>query len=105
MENVNERLARLEANEKTIFHQLSETEKEIKVLQQLTVAVERLANGQANITEKLDSLDNRFQKVEENLSGLEKQPAEDFKYYKRLIFGTLLTSSMATLATAILSLV
>lgn len=95
---INERVAMLEANEHTIFHHIDEMRSEIKDLRRLTVAVEKLAAGQSTANQKLDDISHR-------LTIVEGEPASDFKHYKRLIIGCLLTTTCSVLLAAILAVV
>lgn len=96
--DVNERVAKLEADDKVLFHYVDEIRSDVKDLRQLTIAVKEIAVGQKGVTEKLDRIDSRLQNVENN-------PAEDFRHYKRLIMGCLLTTSITAVVTAILSVI
>ena len=93
---LNERVAALEANEHTIFHQIDEMRSEIKDLRHLTAAVEKLAAGQGVANQKLDSIGRRLLRVE-------NEPVDDFKHYKRLIVGCLLTTTLSAVLAAIIA--
>lgn len=95
---IHERLAKLEADDKNIFHQLSEIKEEVKDIRRLTTAVEQIAVKTESIDNKVDSMGTR-------LSLVEREPGEDFRHYKRLILGAILTSTVSTVALAVLSLI
>lgn len=95
---IHERLAKLEADDRNIFHQLSEIKEEVKDIRRLTTAVEQIAVKTESIDNKVDSMGTR-------LSQVEREPGEDFRHYKRLILGAILTSTVSTVALAVLSLI
>lgn len=95
-ENLAQRVAALEANEKNIFHQLTEIKEDVKDIRRLTVAVERIAVKTETIDEKVDGIDKR-------LGNVESAPVEDYKHFKRLIIGGFITTILAAILTAVLS--
>jgi len=72
---VHERLAKLEADEKNIFHQLTEIKEEVKDIRRLTLAVEKIAVKTESIDSKVDEMGTR-------ISAVEREPTDDFKHYK-----------------------
>ena len=95
-ENLAQRVAALEANQKSIYHQLSEIKEDVKDIHRLTVAVERIAVRTETIDGKVDGIDKRLERVE-------SAPAEDYKHFKRLIIGGFITTILAAVLTAVLS--
>ena len=55
MTSVDERLSTLEANDKTLFHQVDELKEDIRDIRRLTVAVEKIAGKVDNIDLKVDT--------------------------------------------------
>jgi len=98
MMEINERLARLEADEKNIFHQLSEIKDEVKDIRRLTNAVEKIAVKTESIDSKVDDMGAR-------ISAVEKEPAENFSHYKRLIAGAVISAAISSIVVAILALI
>lgn len=90
---VGERLTRLEADEKNIFHQLSEIKDEVRDIRRLTAAVEKIAV-------KTDSIDLKVGDMGNRISALEKEPAESMSHYKKAIISALITTIIGTLAGA-----
>lgn len=95
---IQERLARLEADDKTIFHQLSEIKDEVKDIRRLTLAVEKIATKTESIDIKVDSMGSR-------LSAVEKEPAEEFVHYKRLVISAVVTALLSSIIAAVLTLI
>lgn len=95
---IHERLARLEADEKNIFHQLSEIKDEVKDIRRLTNAVEQIALKMESIYTKVDEMGGRITEVE-------GQPLADFIHLKRVIISAVITSALSTVTVAILALI
>lgn len=95
---IHERLARLEADEKNIFHQLSEIKDEVKDIRRLTAAVEKIAIKTESIDLKVDDMGSR-------LSAVENEPADSYRHYKKLAAGSALTAVVSAACAAILALI
>ena len=95
---IHERLARLEADEKNIFHQLSEIKEEVKDIRRLTNAVEQIAIKTESIDLKVDEMGSRISEVE-------KEPIADFTHFKRVIASAVITAALSTVTVAILTLI
>ncbi|MBQ7800007.1 MAG: hypothetical protein IJ370_05900 [Oscillospiraceae bacterium] len=95
---LHERVAKLEADEKNIFHQLSEIKDEVKDIRRLTNAVERIAL-------KTDSIDSKVDEMGTRISAVESEPSDSFKHYKRLIAGAVISAAVSSLVVAILALI
>ena len=95
--DTNERVAKLEANEGTIFHQLTEIKNEVKDIRRLTNAVEKMATKMESIDTKVDSMDKR-------LNSVVNTPAEEFRYYKRTIISCILTGILSAGLGALIAL-
>lgn len=95
---IHERLAKLEADDRNIFHQLSEIKEEVKDIRRLTHAVEQIAVKTESIDSKVDDMGRRLLVVE-------REPAESFSHYKKLIIGAIITATLSTVLANILSLV
>ena len=93
-----ERLAVLEANDRNIFHQLDEMKEEIKVMRELIVAVQRLADKQESNTALL-------QKVDKRLANIESAPLSYLKHYKRVAVAAVITGVVAAVLGAVLALI
>ncbi|MEE1279462.1 MAG: hypothetical protein UHH95_01355 [Oscillospiraceae bacterium] len=95
---IHERLARLEADEKNIFHQLSEIKDEVKDIRRLTAAVEKIAVKTESIDSKVDDMGSR-------ISAVENEPAQSYNHYKKLVAGSTLTAIVSAICAAILALI
>jgi hypothetical protein len=84
-ESINGRIATLEANDSNIFHQLTEIKAEMKNLNRLTVAVEKIALQTQSITQKVDGIDAR-------LGSVESAPSREYKHYKRVAIDYIVTA-------------
>ncbi len=95
---LHERVAKLEADEKNIFHQLTEIKDEVKDIRRLTNAVEKIAVKTESIDSKVDDMGAR-------ISAVEREPSDSFKHYKRLVAGAIISAAVSSLIVAILALV
>lgn len=95
---LHERVARLEADEKTIFHQLTEIKDEVKDIRRLTAAVEKIALKTESIDGKVDNMGTR-------ISAIENEPIQNFSHYKRLILGHVITVVITAVCSGILALI
>lgn len=96
----NEEIAvRLENHEqeiKSLKHRMDEQEGKDKTLTELTISVKTLATN-------MEYMAKEQQKQGERLERLEHEPADNYKHYKRLVIGCVLTTIMGALLGAILA--
>ena len=95
---LHERVARLEADEKTIFHQLTEIKDEVKDIRRLTAAVEKIATKTESIDSKVDDMGAR-------ISAVENEPVQNYTYYKRNALGSIISAVVGAACAAILALI
>ncbi len=95
---IEERLAILEANDRNIFHQLDETKQDIRVLRELTRAVQKIADETQNTAALLEKVDKRLAKIE-------RKPAADFDHYKKSLITAVLTGIAGILLGAFFSII
>ena len=93
-----ERLATLEANEKTIFKKLDEQGGQIKDLTRLTVAVEKIATKTDAMSDKLDTIDSR-------ITAVEAAPAEKWKKTTEAIVKAVITALVGGVIGAFLAII
>ncbi|MBE6766933.1 MAG: hypothetical protein E7550_05005 [Ruminococcaceae bacterium] len=93
-----ERIAVLEANEKNILNRLDETRQDIRVLQELTKAVQKIADRTDNTAALLEKVDKRLAKIE-------RKPASDFDHYKRSLISAVLTGVAGILLGAFFAII
>lgn len=93
-----EKVAILETNAKTLFKLIDDVKSEIKAIHKLATSIELLAQKMQSVDEKVGNIDTR-------LDAIEKQPSEDIKYYKRTIIGCVATGIITAILGALLALI
>ncbi len=93
-----ERIAILEANDRNIFHQLDETKHDIRVLCELTQAVQKIAD-------KTDNTASLLEKVDKRLAKIERAPSADFAHYKRTAVGAVISGIIGIVLGAFFALI
>lgn len=93
-----ERIAALEANDKTIFKQLDEIKNEQKDQRRLVVAVEQIAAKQDQIGEKVDRIDQR-------ISAVEAEPVRKYNKYKETIITSIITLIVGLIIGGLLTMI
>ncbi len=96
--DITERVTRLEADDKNIFHQLDEIKTEVRDIRRLCTAVEKIAVQTKNTEQKVNDISDRLENVE-------KAPAEEFKHYKRVIYGCIITGTIGVILGALLAMI
>ena len=91
-----ERLASLEANEKTIFKKLDMQGEQLKDLTRLTTAVEKIAIKTDSISEKVNGIDTR-------ITAVEKAPGKKWEKIKETIWVSILTGIIGALLGALVT--
>ena len=95
---IEEKVAILETNAKTLFKLVDDVKSEIKAIHKLATSIELLAQKMQSVDEKVGNIDTR-------LDAIEKQPSEDVKYYKRTIISCIATGIITTILGALLALI
>lgn len=90
------RLENHEQEIKSLKHRMDEQEGKDKTLTELTISVKTLATN-------MEYMAKEQQKQGERLERLEHEPADNYKHYKRLVIGCVLTTIMGALLGAILA--
>lgn len=96
--DVDARLTALETEQKNVFHQLDELKAEVKDIHTLTTSVEKIAVQMDATSKKVDKIDSRLEEIE-------KEPADSFKHYKRVVIGCIITGLLGAVFGALLALV
>ncbi len=91
-------IADLRAHQKDLVREVKELREEHKDFRRLVVAVEKIALRTESIEKKVDGMGERLLEVE-------KEPADNFKHYKRLIVGCIITGILTALLTAGITLI
>lgn len=95
-EDIAVRLENHEQEIKSLKHRMDEQEGKDKALTELTISVKTLATN-------MEYMAKEQQKQGERLERLEHEPADNYKHYKRLVIGCVLTTIMGALLGAILA--
>lgn len=95
-EDIAVRLENHEQEIKSLKHRMDEQEGKDKTLTELTISVKTLATN-------MEYMAKEQQKQGERLERLEHEPADNYKHYKRLVIGCVLTTIMGALLGAILA--
>lgn len=95
-EDIAVRLENHEQEIKSLKHRMDEQEGKDKTLAELTISVKTLATN-------MEYMAKEQQKQGERLERLEHEPADNYKHYKRLVIGCVLTTIMGALLGAILA--
>ena len=95
-EDIAVRLENHEQEIKSLKHRMDEQEGKDKTLTELTISVKTLATN-------MEYMAKEQQKQGERLERLEHEPADNYKHYKRLVIGCVLTTIIGALLGAILA--
>ena len=95
-EDIAVRLENHEQEIKSLKHRMKAQEDRDKALSELTVSVKTLAVN-------MEYMAKEQKKQGEHLEQLEHEPAENFKYYRRLIIGCIFTTIIGAVVGAIIA--
>lgn len=95
-EDIAVRLENHEQEIKSLKHRMKEQEDRDKALSELTVSVKTLAVN-------MEYMAKEQKKQGEHLEQLEHEPAENYKYYRRLIIGCIFTTIIGAVVGAIIA--
>lgn len=90
------RLENHEQEIKSLKHRMDEREEKDKTLSDLTTSIRTLAVN-------MEYMAKEQQKQGERLERLEHEPTDEYKHYKRLIIGCIITTVIGTVLGAILA--
>ena len=93
-EDIAVRLEHLDQEVKSLKHRMTEQEGKDKILTELTISVKTLATN-------MEYMAKEQQRQGERLERLEHEPSENFKYYKRLVIGCVITSIIGIIVGAV----
>lgn len=88
---------------KSLKHRMNEREAKDKTLLELTVSVKSLATNMEYTAKEQQKLTKEQQKQGERLERLEHEPTEEYKHYKRLVIGCVITTVIGAVLGAILA--
>ena len=95
---IEEKVAILETNSKTLFKLIDDVKSEIKAIHKFFCGVYQSVYNWQSVDEKVGNIDTR-------LDAIEKQPSEDIKYYKRTIISCVATGIITAILGALLALI
>lgn len=105
MSSIDERLSTLEANDKTLFHQLDELKEDVRDIRRLTIAIEKIAGKVDNIGLKVDNVDNKVNGIDERLQTVEHVPVTNWNKLKQAIISSIVSVVVGGLLGALIALV
>lgn len=85
---------------KSLKHRMNKAEENDKVLTEILLNVKELAINMSHMVETQKQQDEYIQKQDTRIERLEKEPADEHKYYKRLVIGCVVTSIISLLVGA-----
>lgn len=89
----------------SLKHRMKKCEEQTEVLNKLATTTDKLALSMEYMAKEQKKQGEYLEKQGEKLEKLEHEPAEDFKHYKRVIIGCIITGVLGTLIGALLALV
>ena len=98
-----ERLAKLESENVTLFHYVKEIKHEQKEFRKLVTAVEKIANQTADNREMLEQNNNKLDDISHRLTDVEHQPAESAKKRADKISDTVVAVVVTGIVNAIIT--
>lgn len=81
---------------KSLKHRMTKCEEQQGILNKMVNSMDKLAL-------KMDYMAEEQKKQGEHIEKLEKEPAEDFKHYKRLVIGCVITTVAGAILGAVLA--
>lgn len=91
MDDIQAKVAALEMRVENIIEELKELKDEVKDMRGLTTAIEKLTVVVGTMNEKIDATNTNVAKLDTRLESIEREPADDFRHYKRLAIGGIIT--------------
>lgn len=95
-EEIAVRLENHEQEIKSLKHRMNEQEDKDKTLTELTISIKTLATN-------MEYMAREQKKQGERLERLEHEPTEEYKHYKRLVIGCVITTVLGALLGAFLT--
>lgn len=89
----------------SLKHRMKKCEEQTALLNRLVNSTDKLALNMEYMAKEQQKQGERLEKQGERLEKLEHEPAEDFKHYKRVVIGCIITGVLGALLGALLALV
>lgn len=90
---------------KSLKYRVKDCEDAQSNFSKLLSSVDRLAINMEYMAKEQQKQGERLEKQSERLEKLEHEPAEDFKHYKKVIIGCIITGILSAILGAVLTLV
>ena len=89
----------------SLKHRMDKCEEQTVILNKIVNSTDKLALSMEYMAKEQKKQGERLEKQGEKLEKLEHEPAEDFKHYKKIIIGCIITGVVGALIGALLALV
>lgn len=89
----------------SLKHRMKKCEEQTGLLNKLVASTDKLALSMEYMAKEQKKQGERLEKQGEKLEKLEHEPAEDYKHYKRVILGCIITGVASALLGAIFTLI
>ena len=89
----------------SLKHRMKKCEEQTGLLNRLVNSTDKLALNMEYMAKEQQKQGERLEKQGERLEKLEHEPAEDFKHYKKVIIGCIITGVLSALLGVLLTLV
>lgn len=89
----------------SLKHRMKKCEEQTGLLNRLVNSTDKLALNMEYMAKEQQKQGERLEKQSERLEKLEHEPAEDFKHYKKVLIGCIITGVVGALIGALLALV
>ena len=89
----------------SLKHRVKDCEEQQGLLNRLVNSTDRLAVNMEYMAKEQKKQGDRLEKQNERLDKLEHEPAEDFKHYKKVVIGCIITGVLGALIGAVLTLI
>lgn len=89
----------------SLKHRMTKCEEQQSLLNKLVNSTDKLAINMEYMAKEQKKQGERLEKQSERLEKLEHEPAEEFKHYKRLIIGCILTGIIGAIVGAVITLI
>lgn len=86
-------------------HRVKSCEEQQRTLNKIANATDRLALNMEYMAKEQKKQGEQLEKQSARLGKLEHEPAEDFKHYKKVVIGCIITGILSALVGAVLTLI
>ena len=90
---------------KSLKHRMQKQEENYKIFKEMDTSIKTLTVNMEYQVKETQKINEQQQKIDERLERIEHEPTEDYKHYKRLIIGCIITTVIGAGVGAILTTV